>query len=143
MIRKISAHYVFPVTNPPIKFGIIICSSSGEIIDIIDNNGAFKEIASLEFYDGILVPGFIKDDSETDRNILEKLKVRMNENSDLNLKDVLSMPALDKADQMFGSFEKKKCPGVNLISKIDFTTMRLTDDSLIRTLVPMCVQFID
>ncbi len=58
-MRKISAHYVFPVTSRPLKNGILILDNNGEIIDIIDTYGQLREEASLEFYNGILVPGFI------------------------------------------------------------------------------------
>jgi len=58
-MRKISAHYIFPVSSEPIKNGIITINKNGEILDIENPNGNFKEIAGLEFYNGILVPGFV------------------------------------------------------------------------------------
>ncbi|MCK5730808.1 MAG: amidohydrolase family protein [Draconibacterium sp.] len=58
-MRKIAATYIFPVNQPPIKNGTLICESDGTIVDIIDNNGELKEESGLEFYSGILVPGFV------------------------------------------------------------------------------------
>lgn len=58
-MRKIAATYIFPSNRPPIKNGILICESDGKIIEIIDNKGELKEESGLEFYSGILVPGFI------------------------------------------------------------------------------------
>lgn len=58
-MRKIAATYIFPGNRPPIKNGILICKSNGTIVDIIDNNGVLKEEHGLEFYSGILVPGFV------------------------------------------------------------------------------------
>jgi aminodeoxyfutalosine deaminase len=58
-VRKIAATYIFPCNRPPIKNGIIICESDGTLIEIIDNKGELKEEAGLEFYSGILVPGFV------------------------------------------------------------------------------------
>jgi aminodeoxyfutalosine deaminase len=59
-MRKIAANYIFPVSSPPIKNGIIVLSDDNEILDILDNsNGQFKEIANLEFFNGVLIPGFI------------------------------------------------------------------------------------
>jgi len=58
-MRKISAHYIFPVTSKPIKNGIITIDKNGKILNIENPNGNFREIANLEFYNGILVPGFI------------------------------------------------------------------------------------
>ncbi|MBN2662774.1 MAG: amidohydrolase family protein [Bacteroidales bacterium] len=58
-MRKIAAHYIFPVTTKPLKNGIIIINDYGEIIEIIDTKGDLKETSSLEFYNGVIVPGFI------------------------------------------------------------------------------------
>ena len=58
-MRKISANYIFPVNQKPLKNGIIVLDDNGFILDIIDTNGNLPEIENLEFYNGILVPGFI------------------------------------------------------------------------------------
>ncbi len=59
-MRKIAANYIFPVSSAPIKNGIIVLSDDNKILDILDNtNGQLKEIANLEFFNGVLVPGFI------------------------------------------------------------------------------------
>ncbi|MBN2757768.1 MAG: amidohydrolase family protein, partial [Bacteroidales bacterium] len=59
MIRKISAHYVFPVSSSPIKNGIIVIDENGKILDIENPKNNFVESSGLEFYNGILVPGFV------------------------------------------------------------------------------------
>jgi len=57
MNRKISAHYIFPVNSPPIKNGVIHLDKNNNIICI---EKPFKhEAYGLEFYSGIIVPGFI------------------------------------------------------------------------------------
>ena len=58
-MRKIAATYIFPGNQPPIKNGTLICEPDGTIIDIIDNKGELKEEWGLEYYSGILVPGFV------------------------------------------------------------------------------------
>jgi cytosine/adenosine deaminase-related metal-dependent hydrolase len=58
-MRKISANYIFPGTSPPLKNGIIVLDDSGEILEIQDTGGTLREIAKLEFYNGIIVPGFV------------------------------------------------------------------------------------
>jgi len=58
-VRKIAATYIFTGEQAPIKNGILISEPDGTIVDIIDNNGELKEEAGLEFYSGILVPGFV------------------------------------------------------------------------------------
>jgi len=59
MSRKISAHYVFPVNAPPIRNGIIEIDDKGKIIQVINPGKETKEQAGVEFYSGILVPGFV------------------------------------------------------------------------------------
>ncbi|HBS87487.1 MAG: hypothetical protein A2W91_00525 [Bacteroidetes bacterium GWF2_38_335] len=58
-MRKISANYIFPVSGKPIKNGIIIVDDEGTILDVVDSGENFREIAGLEHYSGILVPGLI------------------------------------------------------------------------------------
>jgi aminodeoxyfutalosine deaminase len=58
-VRKITATYIFPGNQPPIKNGILACSSDGTILEISGNNEKIKEQAGLEYYSGILVPGFV------------------------------------------------------------------------------------
>ena len=59
MLRKISAHYIFPGQGKPLKRGIVIFDQLGTIVDLIDTGGNLNEIEKLEFYDGIITPGFI------------------------------------------------------------------------------------
>lgn len=58
-MRKISANYIFPGTSPPLKNGIIILDDLGEIVEVQDTGGELREVARLEFYNGIIVPGFV------------------------------------------------------------------------------------
>ncbi|WP_319479660.1 amidohydrolase family protein [uncultured Draconibacterium sp.] len=58
-MRKIAATYVFPGTTSPIKNGILVCDDEGTIIDILDRGNSFHEEAGVEFYSGILAPGFV------------------------------------------------------------------------------------
>ena len=58
-MRKLTATYIFPVNEPPIKHGIIICDSDGTIREIINRDGHIHEESGLEHYNGILTPGFV------------------------------------------------------------------------------------
>ena len=58
-MRKITSSYVFTCNGPPLKNGIVVCSDEGSIIDVIDNDGSIIEQSNLEYYNGIIVPGFI------------------------------------------------------------------------------------
>ncbi|MCY1721257.1 amidohydrolase family protein [Prolixibacteraceae bacterium Z1-6] len=58
-MRKIAATYIFPVSGAPIKNGILVCNDDGTIVEVIDRGENFREEAGVEFYSGILVPGFV------------------------------------------------------------------------------------
>ncbi|MFH2141784.1 MAG: amidohydrolase family protein [Bacteroidota bacterium] len=58
-MRKIAASYIYPITSNPIKNGIIVLDDNGKIIDLIDNKGVLIDSEGVEFYGGMLVPGFI------------------------------------------------------------------------------------
>ena len=58
-MRFLSANYVFPVSSPPLRNGIICVNDDGCIVDVIDAGGKLEEREKLEFYNGILVPGFV------------------------------------------------------------------------------------
>lgn len=57
-MRKISANYIFPISSKPLKNGIIVIDDENIIADIIENPTS-KEFANVEFYNGIIVPGFV------------------------------------------------------------------------------------
>ncbi len=58
-MRKIAATYIFPINQSPVKNGVLTCSDDGTIIEISKSNENLKEQSGLEFYSGILVPGFV------------------------------------------------------------------------------------
>ncbi len=76
-MRKISAQYIFPVTSKPLKRGILVFDDTGVITDIIDTNGNLKESAGVEFYDGVIVPGFVNSHCHLELSYL-KGKIRKN-----------------------------------------------------------------
>jgi len=57
--RRIGATWVFPVTSPPIKNGVIEVDEQGTILSVGSLPLQNFEKASTEFYNGILVPGFV------------------------------------------------------------------------------------
>ena len=58
-MRKIAATYIYPVNHPPVKNGILTCTDDGTIIEVSGSNDKFTEQSGLEFYSGILIPGFV------------------------------------------------------------------------------------
>ncbi len=58
-MRKLSAHYIITGTGAVLVKGIITLSDDGTVVDIIDTKGELDEMANVEFYSGILIPGFV------------------------------------------------------------------------------------
>lgn len=56
-MRKLSASYLFPLEHPPLKHGILEISKSGEIGSLHDTGGHLRETSSLEYFNGIIIPG--------------------------------------------------------------------------------------
>lgn len=59
MIRKIAAHYIITGNGDPVKNGIISIDNTGKVLDISQSSQNLQEVSGLEFYSGILVPGFV------------------------------------------------------------------------------------
>ena len=58
-MRKIAATYIFPVCRPPLKNAILVCNDDGTVQEIIETGGKVPEEAGLEFYSGLIIPGFV------------------------------------------------------------------------------------
>jgi aminodeoxyfutalosine deaminase len=58
-MRRISANYVYPISGTPIRNGIVVLDNNNLLVDVIDPKGKAEELASMEFYNGVIVPGFI------------------------------------------------------------------------------------
>jgi cytosine/adenosine deaminase-related metal-dependent hydrolase len=58
-MRYFSAQYIFTNSGPPLKRAVICAEDDGTIVSVTDNNGILEEMHSVEFHNGIIVPGFI------------------------------------------------------------------------------------
>ena len=58
-MRKITANIIYPVSSAPIKNAYLVIDDDGSIVDICNYNSNSEEIAGLEYYSGVLVPGFV------------------------------------------------------------------------------------
>ncbi len=65
-MRKISANIVLTCIGKPIKFGHIVVDDDGTILDVVETGGKLIEEEGLEYYNGVLVPGFIIDATGAD-----------------------------------------------------------------------------
>lgn len=89
-MRKISADYLFTSVGKPLKRGILVIDNQGTIADVIDTEGELYESCNLEFYNGILVPGFVNAHCHLE---LSHLKGQLTEHTGLH-HFISELPAL-------------------------------------------------
>jgi len=58
-MRRFSAQYIFTNTGHPLKRGIVTVEDDGTIINVENTGGVLAEKGSVEFFNGIIIPGFI------------------------------------------------------------------------------------
>lgn len=58
-MRRLSAHFIFTNNGPPLRMGIITAGDDGTIINVEDTGGSLKESEPVEFFNGIIIPGFV------------------------------------------------------------------------------------
>ncbi|RPH32754.1 MAG: hypothetical protein EHM93_07965 [Bacteroidales bacterium] len=58
-MHRYSANYIYPINGVPIRNGIVVIDNSRKIVEIVDPKGNEKEYESMEFYNGVIVPGFV------------------------------------------------------------------------------------
>lgn len=58
-MKRFSANYILSSNGKLIKNGIIVLDINNAIVDVIDPQGEVLELASMEFHNGIIVPGFV------------------------------------------------------------------------------------
>jgi cytosine/adenosine deaminase-related metal-dependent hydrolase len=58
-MKRFSAQYIITNISDPLKRGIVTTEDDGTIISIEDTSGDLRETDSVEFHNGIIVPGFV------------------------------------------------------------------------------------
>jgi len=58
-MKRFSAQYIITNSGPPLKRAIITTEDDGTVTDIKDTVGDLREEHSVEFFNGIIIPGFV------------------------------------------------------------------------------------
>ena len=58
-MRRLSAHFIITNNGPPLMKGIITTGDDGTVLNLEDTGGLLKESRSVEFHNGIIIPGFV------------------------------------------------------------------------------------
>jgi hypothetical protein len=56
---KIAASIVFPVSAPPRRNAVVRMDDNGTVLSVSKGDASFSEMAGVEFYSGILIPGLV------------------------------------------------------------------------------------
>lgn len=56
-MRKITADWIYPINQNPIKEGVVVVDDEGKIVEITSRNN--YDNSELEIYEGVIIPGFI------------------------------------------------------------------------------------
>ena len=123
-MRRISANYIFTCEQEkPLKNGIIEIDNNNIISQVIENKES-KELASTEFFNGIIIPQFVSiaQLSDVDRKRI------LNKEKSIQVKTFLDIsPLLNSMDEMNEKLKENKgnfCLGMNYRQEI-FNEMKL------------------
>ncbi len=128
-MRRLSANYIYPVNKTPLKNGIVEISDDGKVQAIIDTKGELKESRNLEFYNGIITPGFVNTHCHLE---LSGLKGKFKQNAGLPnfLKEVInyrnqgSSKASFKAIELYDGLMRQN--GIVAVGDISNTDLTIT-----------------
>jgi aminodeoxyfutalosine deaminase len=75
-MRRFSAQYIITNNSDPLKRGIITTKDDGTILNVEDTSGDLSEQESVEFYNGIITPGFVNCHCHLELSHLKGLTVK-------------------------------------------------------------------
>ncbi|NSW93557.1 MAG: amidohydrolase family protein [Bacteroidales bacterium] len=116
-MRKLSAQYIFTNNGPPLKRGVITLDDNGIIIEVTYTGGNPAEKESVEYFNGVIIPGFVNCHSHLE---LSHLKGRIPEG--------LGLPGFIKAIREIRTDEPEKI----------FRTMVKTDSGMYDEGIVLC-----
>src|ERR1035437_445991 len=98
-MRKISADYIFTITSEPIKNGVIIIDDDGTILEIKHISDFKNDQSEIEFYEGIICPGFINTHCHLE---LSHLRTQISENKGITgfIKEIISQRFVSSEEQI-------------------------------------------
>lgn len=165
MTRRIAAHYIFPVSRPPVAKGIIETGEKGTIVRLIVPEHGLREMANMEFQNGILCPAFVDIFHEFpshmlpehlprlaefqdimpsratgDQGVLAWMKAIQRTNGNISLDDLIRWFTLEAARALgrqdgLGTLDPGKRPGILLIDRMDYRQLKLSPESRVKRLI--------
>jgi len=164
-IKRFGAHYIFPGHIPPVSGGILETDEDGTIIGIVKHKDSMKELARMEFFNGILCPEFVfmpkppffyfpqlkkyedflsngndQNGEKSGENIFNWIKnIQLRQDSP-DLEELINLFTIQSSiiagkQERLGSFVPGKIPGIIFIDKINYKYLRLTSGSTMKKLI--------
>ena len=89
-MKKVSANYIFPGNSAPIKNGVVVINSNGEILDLLNPEADKINWDTVEIHEGVICPGFVNTHCHLE---LSHLKGKLAENTQLDgfVKEIMSI----------------------------------------------------
>ena len=111
-MKRFSAQHIFTNNGPPLKRGIVSVNDDGTMAGVENNGGNLSERESVEFHNGIIIPGFVnchchlelshmKDLIHPKKGLAEFLKNFRDKREEGTENMLFSMAKAD--DEMYGS----------------------------------------
>lgn len=128
-MRRLSANYIYPINKPPLKNGIVEIGDDGKVQAIIDTKGELKESRNLEFYNGVITPGFVNTHCHLE---LSRLKGELKQNTGLPnfLKEIVNYRKQGNSKDSFKAIELydglMKQKGIVAVGDISNTDLTIT-----------------
>ncbi|MFT5749293.1 MAG: hypothetical protein ACI93S_000548 [Ancylomarina sp.] len=142
-MRKVSATYIISNAGVPLKNGILVLNDDNSVADLIDRKGSVKEIENLEYYSGVLVPGFVDAFTFLSWPDMTISQVDSKELRGLELGESGDMQTIQKAInhlEAFGTkgaadlFPTKQSESLKVNSKVSFKNISDTSDHYLNEL---------
>jgi len=70
-MRKIGANYIITNTGKALRNAYLEINQDGKILRLVEPDGDLQEVNQLEFYNGVLVPGFVNTHAHLELSFLK------------------------------------------------------------------------
>jgi len=103
-MRRIAANYIFTVEGSVLKNGIVKVDEKGTVLNIEDTKGELRESRKLEFYNGVITPGFVNTHCHLE---LSELKDRIPKGKGLPefIKEIFKYRRENKTEDIYKKIE--------------------------------------
>jgi len=158
-MKKFQANYLISDEGDFMKNGIVVAENDGTVLQFIDTTDDLIEIASLRFYNGILIPAFSfsKSDShdqmrDSDHPVISLVKKLVEGKTSLSIQDFVEfakqiqeefaeikipeiLKGISDAVILYSGFVKVDLPGIFLITGVDLPNMHFTTRTRIKKIL--------